>query len=217
MKSENYLTNISQHQEILEKHGFCKTLLVRRLSIHIKHLMTEIFVRKTICVDNLLNILNIDLFTYMSYMTNHLRRIFHIDRDYAAPVESIIKEDGDRFYSFLGLTNPIVLLDFDGTTTSTNFEYHYKRLCESYNVQIVTANPTVTKEWFIKKEYPIPNKIWANRGKQKKIRCLFELIQKHPVLVFVDNEVEYLDYAYKMGIYTFHWSNNKINYFTLQK
>lgn len=45
----NYLTDIPQEYE--EK-GFAKVLLVRHEIIHLKHILTEIFVRKTINVRN---------------------------------------------------------------------------------------------------------------------------------------------------------------------
>lgn len=211
-----YLTGISEHQGILQEHGFCKTLLVRRLTIDWKHLFTEIFVRKTIEIDSLLKVLSVDLFTYISYMTNHLRRIYHLNRQYINNVENIVKEDDNRFFPILQIFgNPVILLDFDGVVTSNQFRIFYERLVNEYTVYIVTANPDVKKEWFIKQGLSVPNQIYANKGKEKKIRCLFQMIQKYPILVYIDNEKEYLNYAFKMCIKTYHWEHNKIKHYSL--
>ena len=50
--AQAYLTDIPQY---VEKYGFCKTLAVRREVIHIKHIFTELFVRKTIDIQKFLN------------------------------------------------------------------------------------------------------------------------------------------------------------------
>ena len=42
MTEDAYLTNIPQ---AIEKFGFCKVLAVRREVIHVKHILTDMFVR----------------------------------------------------------------------------------------------------------------------------------------------------------------------------
>ena len=48
--AQAYLTDIPQD---VEKYGFCKTLAVRREVIHIKHIFTEVFVRKQLIFKNI--------------------------------------------------------------------------------------------------------------------------------------------------------------------
>ena len=57
MKSDDYLTNIPQS---VEKYGLCKTLLVRHETIHLKHILTETFVRKSINLEYYLNKINLN-------------------------------------------------------------------------------------------------------------------------------------------------------------
>lgn len=72
IKMQRSLTNIPQD---VDNYGFCKTLVVRREVIHIKHIFTEVFVRKTIDIQKYLNKIDWNLFDYMEYMTNRLRRV----------------------------------------------------------------------------------------------------------------------------------------------
>ena len=184
-----------------------KTLLVRKEVIHIKHIFTEIFVRKTIVLDNL----NMSLFDYMEIMTNRLRRIHCFNRDFDHEVK-----DFDNFFptvESLKMLNNVIVLDFDGVVTKKNFRELYKLCIKRSKTIVCSANPSVKKEWFIKNDLPIPE-IYAMKGKAKKIKRLIEIQKKHDYVFYVDDEEEYLRYAWIFGIRTYLY-NGKIKYFTL--
>ena len=210
-----YLTNIPQK---MEKHGLCKVLGVRREVIHIKHILTEVFVRKTINIKDYLFYIGYDLFDYMEYLTNRLRRIHHFSREYKNEIDLIVKSDRDRFFPTLKLLDGLdvcIVLDFDGVITKNSFEPLYNLCLErSKKVYVCTANPDVTEDWFKKRGYTTPHKIYACRGKQKKIVQLIEIAKRHDYVFYIDNETEYLDYAWLFGIQTYHYTNNKIVYYT---
>ena len=216
MDETKYLTGMPDN---ITEYGFCKVLAVRREVIHVKHIMTEVFHRKTIPIEKYLEKLEISLFDYMTYITHRLRRIHHFSRQYVQNPEAIVKQARDRFFptlELLGGFNKIVVLDFDGVTTENNFKELYKLCVERENVYICSANPTVTKEWFIKRELPLPVEIFANKGKIRKIRKLIDLQKKHDYVFYVDNEIEYLEYAWLFGLQTYHWNGKEIKYFSLK-
>jgi len=108
-----YLTNIPQD---VEEYGFCKTLLVRREVIHIKHILTEVFDRQSIDINKYINKLDISLFDYMKIMTNRLRDVHHFSRNYTNDINEIVKSSRDRFFPTLNLyqcLNNVIILDFD--------------------------------------------------------------------------------------------------------
>lgn len=218
MKSEDYLTNIPQE---LEKYGFCKTMIVRRDLIHIKHIFTEIFQRKTLdhYLKDLLTYLQLDMFDYMEIMTRIIRKTFLYSREYKHEINSITKEKRNSFFKDIELRkglNNIITLDFDGTVTSNKFTELYKLCCEREITYIVTANPTVENKWFLDRNLPSPNKIYACKGKVAKIRCLIDLNKRFDQVFYVDNEITYLKAAWIFGIKTFLYENGKIKYFTLK-
>ena len=47
------------------------------------------------------------------------------------------------------------------------------------------------------------------------MKQLLQLQQRHDNVFYIDNEEEYLKFAWVFGINTFYWNNNKIKYFTL--
>lgn len=210
----DYLTDIPQH---VEQYGFCKTLLVRREVIDWKHRMTELFVRKTIDYNRIFEKIGRDIGWYMEYMTNQLRNIHHIDRAYRHDVNEIVKSPDDRFFPLLDLysgLDVIIALDFDGTVTDRRFGPLYDLCVDRGVVHIVTANPTVTNEWFERRNKRIPKKIHACKGKVSKINQLLYLNQMYDIVLYVDNESEYLDIAWIFNVKTFHWTNNKIKYYS---
>lgn len=216
MDDSKYLTGIPQE---VEEFGLCKTLLVRREVIDLKHIMTEIFVRKTIDASKLLGVIGYDLFMYMECLTGRLRRIHHFSRDYQRNFDQIVKTADNSFFPKVDLysgLDVIIALDFDGTVTKNSFEPLYRLCIDRGKVVIVTANPTVTDEWFDKRGYDRPAAIHACKGKVNKLKRLIELQKKHDIVFFVDNEPEYLQIAWLFGIKTFHFVDNKIKYFTMK-
>lgn len=213
---EKYLTDIPQ---AIEEHGICKTLAVRREVIHIKQVLTEVFIRKTVDIEKYLLKINMPLFDYMSTITGRLRKVHHFPRNYRQNLNKIVKADRDNFFPMMGLLDgieTIIVLDFDGVVTEKNFKKLYELCIDRKYVYICTANPTVTEEWFIKHEYRLPFKILACKGKIAKINTLIQLSKRHDYMFYVDNEVEYLEYAWLFGIQTYQYVNNKIKYFTLK-
>jgi len=216
-KESTYLTNIPQ---FIEEYGLCKTLMVRRETIHIKHILTEIFVRKTIDIEKMLDYLNLNIYQYMEILTNKLRRVHKISRNYQNKFNRIVKTESDDFTRMITLYNDLnggIILDFDGVLTNDRFIILYHYFKETLNVKtfVCSGNPTVSNEWFLKRGYSIPDKIYANKGKIKKIKKLIELSKKNDYLFYIDNEKEYLKYAWIFGIKTYHWDGKKIRNFTL--
>lgn len=215
MESGKYLTNIP---EIYKENGIAKTLLVRREMIHIKHILTEVFTKKS--VQTPFYKLNMNYGEYMEIMTRVMRKIFHYSRDYKYNLNGIVKGSHNRFFPQLEMykgLDTVIALDFDGTITSSKFRQLYDLCIERCDkVFVVTANPTVTAHWFINREISTPNKIYACKGKEKKIRQLIELQKKYDQVFYVDNEVEYLEMAWIFGIKTFLYRDGKIEYFTMK-
>lgn len=215
--NNTYLTNIPQQ---VEEYGFCKTLAVRREVIHIKHIMTEVFVRKTIDIQKYLDMVDMSLFDYMEYMTNRLRRVHYFSREYRNDVNEIVKSDRDNFFPTLklyeGLKNCIVL-DFDGVVTKKYFNENLYPLCidRCNNIQICSANPTITEDWFMSRNLKAPSKINSMKGKKQKLIRLLEIQKRHDYMFYVDNEEIYLEFAWLFGIQTYIFANNKISYFSL--
>jgi alkyl sulfatase BDS1-like metallo-beta-lactamase superfamily hydrolase len=97
----NYLTNIPQD---VEKYGLCKTLLVRREVIHLKHILTELFVRKTFDVQTHLEYLDWSILQYIEHITNRMRKVHHFSRTYTNNINDIVKQERDRFSLLLTYT-----------------------------------------------------------------------------------------------------------------
>ena len=213
--NNKYLTGIPQE---IETYGFCKVLAVRHEIIHLKHILTEIFVRKTIDIENHLNKIDYSLFNYMEFMTNRMRKINHFTREYRNNLDKIVKAERDHFFPTIELLNGFdnaIVLDFDGVITKTQFEKLYRLCFERCNKVIVcSGNPTVTNDYFIKRDLPIPTTIHACKGKIAKMKRLIALQNKHDYIFYVDNEIEYLNHAGIFGIRTFHYTNNQIKSYT---
>lgn len=206
----NYLTNIPTSAN---EYGISKVLSVRSEVIHIKHILTEIFVRKTIDVSKHLEDVDITLFDYMEYMTNRIRKIHNFTREILVNKPEKIVKHRFRFFPSLELfkdLNNIVVLDFDGVVTDRKFEDLYNLCIKRSKVFICSANPTITEEWFNKRGLPLPNKIYSMKGKNKKLKKLIEINKKYDYIFYIDNETKYLDFAWIFGIKTFHWDGKKI-------
>ena len=211
-----YLTDIPQD---IENFGFCKVLAVRKEVIHIKHIFTEIFIYKTIDITSYLDNIDWSLFKYFEYMTNRLRKIHHFSRNYCNDINEIVKNNGDGFFPTIDLysgLNNLIILDFDGVVTDKRFKSLYDMCLDKNKTVISSANPTITETWFNKRWYGLPNEIYSNKGKIKKIRNIIELSKKYDHVFYVDNEEEYLKYAWLFGIKTFLYTNGKIKYFTMK-
>lgn len=212
-----YLTDIP---EIVNDYGFCKTLLVRREVIHIKHIFTEIFIRKSINLELYLEKIEMSVFDYMSIISQRLRVVHHFPRTYTHDCDDIVKHERDNFFPTLELYNGLntaIVCDFDGVVTENNFHELYELCIERNKTFICSANPTISEEYFIKRQLSLPSKILANKGKIRKIKALIELQKHYDYVFYIDNETEYLKYAWLFGIQTYHWTNNKIKYFSLKQ
>ena len=216
MLEHNYLVNMPQSAQ---EYGFSKVLLVRREFIHIKHIFTEVFTRKSIDAEKELSKIGWTIMDWMEFMTHRMRHISKFNRTYE--VSDINKINGvgrNHFFPFYDLVKPlnsVIVLDFDGVCTKKSFWQLYQ-LCKqrANKLHICSANPTVNKEWFVKNGLDQPNRIFACKGKQKKINQLIRLQEIYDFVFFIDNEKEYLDYAWLFGIQTFIYQNGKIVYYT---
>ena len=63
---------------------------------------------------------------------------------------------------------------------------------------------------------PIETIAVDHEGKVKKIKRLIELQKKYDYVFYVDNEIEYLEYAWLFGLQTYHWNGNEIKYFSMK-
>lgn len=217
--AENYLTGIPQE---MEKYGLCKTLLVRREMIHIKHILTEVMVRKTINLNEQLSHIGWDAMMWFEHLTNRMRRIHRLPRSWTKDFSEFPKVGRNRFFPLLDFLKHdeisiTIALDFDGTITNKRFWPLYELCVARAKTVVCTANPTVTNEWFEKKGLSLPNKIYACKGKTAKLNCLVQIANSQDFTLFVDNEPKpYLNVAWLMGVYTFHFANGLINNYSLK-
>lgn len=215
-REDSYLTNIPSSAN---NFGVSKVLAVRSEIIHIKHILTEIFVRRSIDIEKYLDTLKLSLFDYMEFMTNRMRFVHKFSRSYTVHCpDDIVKSERNKFFPTIKLLNGLdvaIVLDFDGVTTDKSFGKLYEKCIDTTNVYICSANPTITEDWFDKRGLTKPFKIHSMKGKVKKIKRLIELQKKHDYLFFVDNETKYLEYAWLFGLQTFHWDGRNIKYFSM--
>ena len=216
MQEHNYLKNIPNSAQ---EYGLAKVLLVRSELIHLKHIFTELFCRKSVPLDKMLDKIGISLMDYMEIMTHRMRRITKLNRMFQVEDINSFTKDDNHFFSTLEILqrqlNCCVVLDFDGVITKANFRQLYELIIERANkVVICSANPAVKNDWFNDYKLSIPNRIIACKGKVKKIVQLIELSKRYDFCLYIDNEAEYLDYAWIFGIKTYHYRNGKICYYT---
>jgi hypothetical protein len=205
-----YLQNLPDN---LSEFGISKVLLVRKETIHIKHILTEILERKTIDIMSYLDKIEMDFFQYMSIITNRLRTIYNFPRTYIKETNEVVKFQFSRFFPSIENVKPLktaIILDFDGVITRKNFKQLYELCCERGQVIVCTANPSVTNDYFKKRKMTLPFKISSNWGKVKKIKQLIEISKRYDYCFYIDDEPEYLQYAWLFGIRTFIYKKGKI-------
>lgn len=213
-----YLTNLPT--ETVNEYGLTKTLFTRRETIYLKHLMKTLFDYGT--EDDLNKKLEVlqfkNLFQYIQFLTDKLRGIYKIPREVVvSSADDIIKTDRNSIFRVLCLyktMNPLIILDFDKTITNIEFHPAYLELVKNYNVIINSANPLkdVIEKYLVKYNMPAPNKICANKGKQKKIVNLKAIAMhniKRPIF-YIDDELEYLEYGNLLNMYCYEYKNGKI-------
>ena len=105
--NSKYLTGIPQE---MEEYGLCKTYQVRAEIIHIKHIMTEVFARKTIDVQKYLNIIGWSIFDYTEYLTHRIRHIHYFNRNYRNSIDDIIKLKRGVFLKMLLYITDLIML-----------------------------------------------------------------------------------------------------------
>lgn len=217
ISEHNYLKDIPNSTQ---EYGFSKVLLVRSELIHLKHIFTELFCRKTVPLESMLDKLEMTVVDYMEFMTHRFRRITKFSRQFEVDdINNINKIRRNNFFSFLQLVsklNTATVLDFDGVITKRYFQGCLYPLCfeRSNKLIVCSANPLVNGGWFYENNLHLPNRIYPRKGKIKKIRQLMQICQQYDFTFFVDNESEYLDYAWIFGIQTFIYQNGKIVYYT---
>ena len=206
--------------EICNKTGLSKVLMTRRETIRLKHLQKNLFVYNKYGQVDLVKKLKYlqfrDLFQYMEFLSNRLRGIYKYPRSINVEnVDKIVKQKDYEFTNTVRLytsANPVIVLDFDKTITNQKFHSLYRWLTEVLNIKVIinTANPSreVVLAYLRNHELKMPSEIYNNEGKQKKLVNLKNLASrfyKRP-LFYVDDEVEYIDYAnllfYQCYLYT---------------
>ena len=223
----NYLTNMPT--DVLNTYGLTKTLLTRRETIYLKHIMKNIFIygNEEELVEKL-KVLQFDSkFQYIAFLTNKLRGIYKLPRDYKVDnADDIVKQCRNSFFKCLELyqdLKPIVILDFDKTITNKKFHTLYNYIINEYCVIINSANPQkdVIESYLTKNNLPMPRMIFANKGKQRKIVRLKNIIFKNQkrVIFYVDDEQEYLEYGMLLGMYCYEYTGDGriLNYTIFKK
>lgn len=221
-----YLTNMPT--DILNEYGLTKTLLTRRETIYFKHVLKNIFIYgNEEYLKSKLNILQFkSIFQYFGFVTNKLRAIYKMPREYRIDnADDIVKQKRRNFFKTLELyrnLNPIIIVDFDKTITNTKFHSLYNYIIDDYYVIINSVNPIqdVIENYLDKYELPKPRKIFANKGKQKKITKLKEIVltNQDRIIFYIDDEEEYLEYRCLLFMYCYKYTKDgKIYNYTFFK
>jgi len=224
----NYLTNMPT--DIINTYGITKTLLTRRETIYLKHIMKNVFIYgNEEELNEKIKIMQFDsLFQYLGFLTNKLRAIYKLPRNYITnDADNIVKQCRNSFFKVLdGLykdLKPIIILDFDKTITNKNFHSLYNYIINDYYVIINSANPQkdVIENYLIKNNLPMPRVIFANKGKQRKIVRLKSIAFKNQqrVIFYIDDEEEYLSYGMLLTMYCYKYTKDGkiLNYTIFQK
>lgn len=157
------------------------------------------------------------MFQYFGYVTNKLRAIYKLPRDFKVDnANKLVKHKRDNLVKMLEFykdLDPIVILDFDKTITNTKFHTLYKYLTdEKYRVIINSANPIqdVIEAYLKKHNLVKPKQIFANKGEQRKIIRLKDIAQKNlgKIIFYIDDEPEYLDYGCILFMYCYEYTKN---------
>lgn len=223
-----YLTDMPS--DIMNGYGISKVLMTRRETIYIKHIMKNLFVygQEEQLNNMLINLQFKSLFQYMEFLTNKLRSIYKITRKYTVnEVDDIVKVNRESICPTLELykrLNPIVILDFDKTITNKKFHSFMTYLIEqNYRIIINSANPQedVIQNYLIKNDlYSDKIKIYANKGKQKKIVRLKDIYNRNMMkpIFYIDDEEEYLNYGNLLFMHCYKYtSDGKIKSYTFFK
>ena len=145
-RQNTYLTNIPTN--ICNKYGLTKTLLTRRETIYFKHIMKNLFIygNEEELNEKLQMLQFKSLFQYIGFLTNKLRAIYKIPREYYfEDVDKIVKQRRESFFKMLELyrdLNPIIILDFDRTITNKRLHPLYNYIINDFNVIINRSNIT---------------------------------------------------------------------------
>lgn len=209
-----YLTGMPT--DIVNGYGLSKTLLTRRETIYLKHVLKNIFVYgNENQLKEMLNMLQFkSLFQYFEFITNKLRQIYKLPREYVVDnADDIVKQSRNSFFRVLELykpIKPIIILDFDKTITNPKFHDLYKYIISDYRVIINSANPNkdVIKSYLVKHELDPPYAIHANKGKKKKIVKLKQIATNNlgKIIFYIDDEKEYLDYGCLLFMYCYEYT-----------
>jgi len=221
-----YLTNIPTN--ICNKYGLTKTLLTRRETIYFKHIMKNLFIygNEEELNEKLQMLQFKSLFQYIGFLTNKLRAIYKIPREYYfEDVDKIVKQRRESFFKMLELyrdLNPIIILDFDRTITNKRLHPLYNYIINDFNVIINSANPQkdIIEKYLDRYKLKRPNAIYANKGKQKKIVRLKSIVtnNQNRIIFYIDDEEEYLDYGVLLTMYCYKYSRDgKIYNYTIFK
>ena len=214
----NYLTDIPNHAQ---NYGFTKTLIVRMEEIALKHIETEIFVRKNINIIPMLSEINKTLFDYCTFMNERRRRIFRFSREIRVKdINNIVGLDKGSLFKTLDLYNNnmknCIIFDYDGVVSDSKFKKLYNYIVDKYGkssgiarIFINSANPDITKETLEKKGLSQPDFIFANKGKKKKINRFLQISKKYDNTFLIDDEELYLIYGWIFGLKTFRWDRRK--------
>jgi hypothetical protein len=227
MSETNYLLNMPT--DIVNQYGLAKTLLTRRETIYLKHILKNLFIYGSEEeLNKKINDLQFkSLFDYMSFITNKLRSIYKLPRSYKTEnADALVKEKRDDLIGMLKIykqLNPIIILDFDQTITNANFHKFYQYLSkDEYKIIINSANPQedVIRNYLVKYKLNLPNIIYSNKGKQKKIVKLKDIVLKnrYKTIFYIDDEEEYLDYGCLLGMYCYRFDKQgKLHNYTIFK
>jgi len=221
-----YLTNIPTN--ICNKYGLTKTLLTRRETIYFKHIMKNLFIygNEEELNEKLQMLQFKSLFQYIGFLTNKLRAIYKIPREYYfEDIDKIVKQRRESFFKMLELyrdLNPIIILDFDRTITNKRLHPLYNYIINDFNVIINSANPQkdIIEKYLDRYKLKRPNAIYANKGKQKKIVRLKSIVtnNQNRIIFYIDDEEEYLDYGVLLTMYCYKYSRDgKIYNYTIFK
>jgi hypothetical protein len=225
-RQNTYLTNIPTN--ICNKYGLTKTLLTRRETIYFKHIMKNLFIygNEEELNEKLQMLQFKSLFQYIGFLTNKLRAIYKIPREYYfEDIDKIVKQRRESFFKMLELyrdLNPIIILDFDRTITNKKLHPLYNYIINDFNVIINSANPQkdIIEKYLDRYKLKRPNAIYANKGKQKKIVRLKSIVtnNQNRIIFYIDDEEEYLDYGVLLTMYCYKYSRDgKIYNYTIFK
>lgn len=209
-----YLTGMPT--DIINEYGLQKTLFTRRETIYLKHIMKNVFeYGDEDSLNKQLKMMQFkSVFQYVQFLTNKLRGIYKITRNFnVESADDIVKVDRASICKTLELYKPIkplVVLDFDRTITNQKFHSLYQWIHNDFDILINSANPNRDSivEYLDKWNLPRPKQICANKGKQKKIVSLKLIATRHiySPIFYIDDEIEYLNYGVLLGMYCYEYT-----------